>query len=58
MFIKTKAASVAKNKLKLKTPKLVARLPFDKKAARRAMPMAYYTAQSRNLKDTGFICQF
>ncbi|MFB6225331.1 MAG: hypothetical protein ABEI13_02640 [Candidatus Paceibacteria bacterium] len=55
MAKRTRATLVARKKLKLRTPKLLAKLPFDKKAARKAMPMSYYIAQSQNLKDTEFM---
>ncbi|MFB6216546.1 MAG: hypothetical protein ABEJ72_06220 [Candidatus Aenigmatarchaeota archaeon] len=55
MTIKHKAAKVAKKKLKLKSPRLLAYLPFDKKGARRAMPMGYYIAQAQNLRDINYI---
>lgn len=55
MTKRTRATLVARKKLKLKTPRLLARLPFIKKDAKKAMPMHYYITQSRNLKDTAFI---
>jgi len=34
---------------------LLAQLPYDKKEARKNMNLAYYIAQSKNIKDTAYI---
>lgn len=55
MSKRTRATQVARKKLKIKAPKLLAKLPFIKEEAKKAMSMAYYIAQSQNLKSTEHI---
>ena len=53
--MKTLSERFARKRLRLKKPGLIARLPFNKRDARKSMNLAYYVAQSRNLKDFGFL---
>ena len=55
MNIDRKSTLIAKRKLKLKQPKLMAKLPFVKENAQRATNESYYRAQFQNWKDIGFI---
>lgn len=53
--MKTRSNRFATKKLKLRKPILLAQLPYDKKEARKNMNLAYYIAQSQNIKDTNYI---
>lgn len=53
--MKTIANRFAAKKLKLRRPMLLAKLPYNKKEARKNMNLAYYNAQSKNVKDTNYI---
>ena len=53
--MKTKSNQFAAKKLKLNRPLLLAKLPYNKKEARKNINLAYYIAQSKNIKDSNFI---
>lgn len=54
-IMKTRSQRFASEKLKIRRPILLAKLPYDKREARKNMNLAYYIAQSRNTKDWNYI---
>ncbi len=53
--MKTISEKFARKKLKLRRPILLAQLPYNKKETRKNMNLAYYIAQSKNIKDSNYI---